>query len=304
MAHDAVRYRIKDLTFSDMTGMRHLYYQRIFVRMAEALGLPLDCAKRQLSIDALEDLRQKIIQTMSVPDKQKDLKFSRTLWGWNFGFDFAPSKYRLHASHQQVHQQFALVPETVSAEDSQEDAGNADDEIPAYACGDLIADFIADFHRETDKAFFETYISAIQNNQRMDRKDGESSLIIYQDANVMLFVPKAQTSQWEIQLMTLHPVGNILEADTGTRKSLDTAILVAVKVLEQMGAKMITCIEYSKSFHSTDTDHRLLYCFLPRLPESPGAFSEAQLRWINGHYPEDFAAVCRSVLSRVTGMAS
>jgi hypothetical protein len=24
-----------------------------------------------------------------------------------------------------------------------------------------------------------------------------------------------------------------------------------------------------------------------------GAFSEAQLRWINGHYPEDFASACR-----------
>ncbi len=304
MAHDAVRYRIKDLTLSDMIGMRHLYYQRTYVRVAEGLGLALDCAKKQLSEDALEDLRQKIIQAISVPDKQKKLKFSRTLWGWNFGFDFAPSRYRLHASHQQVHQQFALVPDNVSAEDSQVDGGNAHDEMPAYACGDLIADFISHFRRKTGKAFFNTYISAIQNNQRLDGKDGESSLIIYQDSNVMLFVPKAQTSQWEIQLMTLQPVGNILEADTSTRKSLDAAILLAMKVLEQMGAKMITTIEYSKSFHSTDSDHRLLYCFLPRLPESPGAFSEAQLRWINGHYPEDFAVVCRSKLPEVTGMAS
>ena len=43
----------------------------------------------------------------------------------------------------------------------------------------------------------------------------------------------------------------------------------------------------------------LLYAFLPRLPESPGAFSEAQLRFINGHYPEDFAAVCRQQLVTV-----
>lgn len=298
MAHDAVRYRVKDLSISDMSGMRHLYYQRTYVRVAEGLGLALGCAKKQLSENALEDLRQKIVQTISLPDQQKKMKFSRTLWGWNFGFDFAPSKYRLHASHQQVHQQFALVPETVSTTDSLTEDGSLHDEMPAYACGDLIADFIADFRRKTGKAFFKTYISAIQNNQRLDGKDSESSLIIYQDANVMLFVPKAQTSQWEIQLMTLFPVGNILEADTGTRKSVDAAILIAMKVLEQMGAKMITVIEYSKSFHSADTDHRLLYCFLPRLPESPGAFSEAQLRWINGHYPEDFAVVCRSVCEK------
>jgi hypothetical protein len=27
-----------------------------------------------------------------------------------------------------------------------------------------------------------------------------------------------------------------------------------------------------------------------------GAFSEAQLRYINGHYPEDFAIACRQEL--------
>jgi hypothetical protein len=57
---------------------------------------------------------------------------------------------------------------------------------------------------------------------------------------------------------------------------------------------MITNIEYSKRFDAPDKDQRLLYPFLPRLPESPGAFSEAQLRWIKGHYPEDFAAACRA----------
>jgi hypothetical protein len=43
----------------------------------------------------------------------------------------------------------------------------------------------------------------------------------------------------------------------------------------------------------------MVYAFLPRLPESPGAFSEAQLRWINGHYPEDFALACRLRLEQV-----
>lgn len=56
---------------------------------------------------------------------------------------------------------------------------------------------------------------------------------------------------------------------------------------------MITSIEYSKPVVKGDDDQRLLVAFLPRLPESPGAFSEAQLRWINGHYPEDFALACR-----------
>jgi hypothetical protein len=91
-------------------------------------------------------------------------------------------------------------------------------------------------------------------------------------------------------------VGNILEADTGVRRSLDRGIWVAVRVLGALGARMITVIEYAKGFDNPDEDQRLVYAFLPRLPESPGAFSESQLRWINGHYPEDFAAACRSRL--------
>ena len=42
-----------------------------------------------------------------------------------------------------------------------------------------------------------------------------------------------------------------------------------------------------------DIDQRLLYSFLPKIPYSMGAFSEAEARYILGHYPEDFAAACR-----------
>ena len=126
--------------------------------------------------------------------------------------------------------------------------------------------------------------------------DGERSLVVFEDDRVMLFVPKAQTSQWELQLMPKASVGNIFEADRRLRRALDRTILIAVKILGAMGAQMITSIEYSKAINGGDADQRLLVAFMPRLPESPGAFSEAQLRFINGHYPEDFAAACRSHL--------
>jgi hypothetical protein len=169
--------------------------------------------------------------------------------------------------------------------------------IPSFACGDLIQSFIRDYFGETGKRFFETYIKAIRTNTRMDgNPSGEKSLIVMEDSECMVFVPKAQTSQWELNLMTVNPIGNILEANSETRASLDRAMLMAVKALSALGARMITSFEYSKRFDEPDTDQRLLYSFLPRLPESPGAFSEAQLRWINGHYPEDFAAVCRQKL--------
>jgi len=297
MADDAVRYRVGDLTATDMRALRHLYYQRTCVRMARSLGISMEWDRRCLAEQEIESLRKQISGALENPAKRNALKYTRTLWGWNFGFGYTPTRYRLHASHQQIHQQYALVPATVSANFSGDAENMADPMTTAYACGDQIADFIRQYRHQTGRKFFEAYLQAIENNQRLDGRDTDASLVIYQDAHVMLFVPKAQTSQWEVQMMTCGPVGNILEADTNTRRSLDQAILTAVQVLEKMGAKMIACIEYSKAFDAPDDDQRLLYAFLPRLPESPGAFSEAQLRWINGHYPEDFAAACRSQLT-------
>ncbi|MEW6079682.1 MAG: hypothetical protein AB1724_17890 [Thermodesulfobacteriota bacterium] len=289
MADDAVRYRISDLTPEDVRGMRHLYYQRTFVRIAEILGLDFPERRRTLTEGDLEHLRGRILEAAFAADKDRPLPFDATVWGWNFGFDYAPTGYRLHASHQQTHQQFALTPAKVETLDGQQ--------IPSYSCGDLVAEFIQEYFRKTGRQFFEAYLEAIDNNTRTDGRSGESSLAVYRDDNVLLFVPKAQTSQWELQLMTVKPVANILQADTGTRRSLDRGIHTAVRVLGGLGARMITTIEYAGRIASTEPDQRLIYSFLPRLPESPGAFSEAQLRWINGHYPEDFASACRKCLS-------
>ena len=289
MANDAIRYRIHDLSLQDVVGIRHLYYQRTYLRVAEMLGIEFEPKRRQLEPHALESLRGQIIDKLTSSNRYRTLPFNVTLWGWNFGFDYAPSKYRLHASHQQIHQQYALVPRTV--------ASKSDSEISAYAYGDLTKDFISEYRRQAGRNFFEAYIEAIRNNDRTDGdQDKESSLIIYQNERVMVFVPKAQTSQWEVQMMPIRPVGNILEADSADRQCMDEAMLVAYRVLESMGARMITGIESSKRFDSPDKDQRLMYCFLPRIPESPGAFSETQLRWINSHYPEDFAIACRAKL--------
>jgi hypothetical protein len=284
MADNTVRYRLQDLTQQDMTGMRHLYYQRSYTRLAGLLDVPPVSGGGALTGDELERVRLKIKAKLK---KNKKIDFDRTLWGWNYGFDYAPSGYRLHASHQQIHQQFALIPTEVPL-------ATGKGSLPAYACGDLVGDFVKTFRQETGKGFFECYQQAIIENRRMDgNTQGDERLVVFEDDRVMVFVPKAQTSQWELQLMPKVSVGNIVEADTPMRRSLDRAILTAVKALGAMGARMITTIEYSKSIGGEDEDHRLLMVFLPKLPESPGAFSEAQLRWINGHYPEDFALACR-----------
>jgi hypothetical protein len=286
MADDAVRYRVQDLRLADMTGMRHLYYQRTYARLAELLELTA-AEGRRLNDDDLEVLRREIVSALQ---KVATLPFDRTLWGWNYGFDYAPSGYRLHASHQQIHQQFAMIPKEMPL-------ASGDGRLASYACGDLVGDFVKTFRKETGKGFFECYQAAILNNQRMDGNDaGTRDLVVFEDDQVLLFVPKAQTSQWELQIMPKSPVGNIVEADPSMRASLNRAIFTAVRLLGAMGARMITSIEYSKPVVGGSADQRLLIALLPKLPESPGAFSEAQLRWINGHYPEDFSRACRSHL--------
>ena len=286
MAHDAVRYAIDDLTPEDIQGLRHLYYQRTYVRLAQELGLNLPARRQALSAPALEEMRQAILAALQ---QEQRLRFTATLWGWNYGFDYAPSGYRLHASHQQIHQQFALIPQEVPIPLEGEPLAK-----PGYACGDQIHTFIETYRSRTGADFFDCYEKAVLSNLRIDgRRNRPAGLQVYADKRVILFVPKAQTSQWELQLMPLAPVGNIIEADEGMRRALDRGMLIAMRILTAMGARMITVFEYGKRFDRPVSGQRLLYVFLPRLPESPGAFSEAQLRWINGHYPEDFALACR-----------
>ena len=290
MADDAVRYRLQDLTLTDLSGMRHLYYQRSYARLAGLLDLPPNTGGRRLTEDELETLRQRIVEAVRSTPK---IDFDRTLWGWNYGYDLAPSRYRLHASHQQIHQQYAMIPSHVPL-------ATGKGFLSAFACGDLVAEFVRMFRRQTGRPFFECYQKAIFNNRRMDgNTQGSQQLLVYEDDRVMMFVPKAQTSQWELQLMPKSSVGSIVEADTAMRRSLDQAIFLAVRLLGAMGARLITSIEFSRPVIGGEPDQRLLLAFLPKLPESPGAFSEAQLRWINGHYPEDFALACRSHLPEV-----
>ena len=282
-ADDTVRYRIADLTLEDMAGMRHLCYQRIYVMLARQLGVEIPQSRQRISRSRLEKLRLELVDAMG--RKENPLAFNGSLWGWNFGFGFCQSGYRLHASHQQIHQQYAMIPGQVA---------DGEGGMASYACGDLVGDFVKAYRRCTGRGFFTNYLKAIRANQRVDGNTTEpQGLEVFEDENILLFVPKAQTSQWELQMMPLRPCGNILEADAELRKSLDRGMFTALGVLEKLGARMVTCIEYARRFDDKDKDQQLVYAFLPRLPHSPGAFSEAQLRWIIGHYPEDFALACR-----------
>lgn len=305
MADDAVRYSVKVVDQSDMSGLRALYYQRIYVNMALALEIleSPDGGSRMepLAHDpvALDKLRCQVLDEVNRRrDAGEPLPYTATLWGWNYGYDFSPSGYRLHASHQMVHQQFALIPPFVAVTD----AGNQDTSIPTYAIGDQVADFVARYEEFYNTDFFDAYQRAIENNCRIDGRDHlDASLILWEDENVMLHAPKAQRSQGEVQIMVKKKVGNILEADTPMRASLDQAVLRAVKTLAGMGAEMITCYEVSRRFDSSLTGQRLFYCFLPRHSRSPGAFSERQGRWITGHYPEDYAHCFRDEMNRQFG---
>lgn len=293
MAEDAIRYDMADMTISDMKGLRHLYYQRTYSRLGELLGVSMLNEQKQATEDDLEEQRKAIINKIST-EKLKKLPFTATLWGWNYGFNFTPAGFNLHGSHQQIHQQYALIPETVPAQTGFGTPAEAYQKMETYGCGDQVYQFIKNYREEYGSHFFDNYISAIRNNKRMDKKDDSTnSLIVYEDDNILLFVPKAQTSQWELNLVTKEPLGNILETDTGVRASLDQAIFKAMNILTKLGARMVTVIEFSGRFVLKDEKQHLMYAFLPKIPYSMGAFTEAQLRYINGHFPEDFACACR-----------
>ena len=300
MAHDAVRYRICSLTSKDLSGLRFLYYQRIYVQLAAELGLPVPTGRVRFGRNDLENLRMSILNEIKERNKSGGtLPFNAVIWGQNYGFDLSVSGYRLGGSHQQIHQQFALVRTDMAVYAGGENETSFSS-MDTYSQGDRIAQFSKTYQEKTGQGFFETYLRAIQSNKRMDgRTDKTSDLTIYQDENVVVFVPKAQRSQGEIQLMSKGECGNIVEADTGVRYSLDRAIMLTMKILENLGVEIFNAFEISKRLDSLDQDQRLIYCFFPRHPQSPGGFSEFQHRWINNHYPEDFAKNCRDELDKI-----
>jgi hypothetical protein len=259
----------------------------MYVTLAERFSISLDLPKRGLTEDELESLRKQVLAAA-----EQNNQHPATLWGWNFGYDFSGSGYRLHASHQMIHQQYATTPETVELTE-----GGV---MPSYSCGDQVAEAVAQYGGD----FFRDYLRCIRENMRTDSdQQKERSLIVHEDENVLLFVPKAQTSQWELQLMVIadadsQPVGNVLEADAAVRKSIDRGILLAQHIFAKLGARMVTSLEYSKRV-GIRNGQRLLYAFLPKLPWSMGAFSEAQHRYISSHFPEDFAMACRQQIEQL-----
>ncbi|MCJ7618326.1 MAG: hypothetical protein MUO43_17495, partial [Desulfobacterales bacterium] len=111
MAHDSIRYKIKALKKEDLIGLRHLYYQRVYTQLAQSLGISVPAKKRTLTEGELESLRIHLLETAKHNEGDKtNWPFNASMWGWNFGFDLSSSGYRLNASHQQIHQQFAIVP--------------------------------------------------------------------------------------------------------------------------------------------------------------------------------------------------
>jgi hypothetical protein len=294
MAEDAIRYDIDHLGRTDMTGLRQLYYQRSYVRLADELGI--DCDPGALDADGLESLRKQIVDHPGLDN----LAIAATLWGWNFGFDFSPTGYRLHASHQQIHQQYAMIPTAFSSYlNGEQTKGSA---LRPFSAGDMVHEAIAEYETLHGSRLFKDYFKALYSNRRMDhREDLESSLVIWENDQALLFVPKAQVSQWELQVMTKpgnggYWPGNVLETDRFYRGALDTALLLAQKVLASLGARLVTSIELGKRFQARSVQQPLIYSLMPKIPYSPGSLSETQYRFINGHYPEDFAAACRGCL--------
>jgi len=54
MADDSIRYAMAQLSDKDMTGLRHLYYQRTFIRLADHLEIRLPGNKKFILLNYLK----------------------------------------------------------------------------------------------------------------------------------------------------------------------------------------------------------------------------------------------------------
>ena len=158
MADDAIRYDIESLAFEDMRGLRHLYYQRTYVRLAEALGIELDTPPE--NDEHLEEIRKRIWAKLP----RQSMDFSATLWGWNFGFDYSSSGYRLHASHQQIHQQFAMIPKHFSNQAAMN--FGVSNPCGPFSSGEMISEIIDLYRKEYGKSFYTCYLCAFGTYSR------------------------------------------------------------------------------------------------------------------------------------------
>ncbi len=108
-AHTAIRYRIADLSATDMEGLRFLYYQRVFISLAERLGLDLLVRRRRLGGEELETLRLAIVHALADDPGRVE---SLPPCGAGTSVTISPPQGTgCTPRTQMIHQQYAIVPQ-------------------------------------------------------------------------------------------------------------------------------------------------------------------------------------------------
>lgn len=114
----------------------------------------------------------------------------------------------------------------------------------------------------------------------------DEGMVIFEDDNVVLYIPFGQISTHELQVMVKHPgKTDFLALSEDDVDSLSKAEAIAIKLLDALGIHSFNEIMLTLPFKSDSKRFRIVMCFLTR--EVDLAVSELNQLFVVDHYPED-----------------
>jgi len=112
----------------------------------------------------------------------------------------------------------------------------------------------------------------------------EAGYIIWEDGNVVLYVPYGQSSKYEIQAMVINPTGCLLDLSIAEVESLSKAEYIAMRLFISLEIESFNQVVLSKVFNDTRAPKfRLVEAFITR--EVDLAVSELSMLYVIDQHP-------------------
>jgi len=122
--------------------------------------------------------------------------------------------------------------------------------------------------------FQKSYLAALQ----------ESDYVIWNDGNVVLYVPYGQCSMYELQAMVCEPCNNFTELSQQQVESLSKAEYIALRLFKALDINSFNNVVLSKLYHDTRAPtFRLVEAFITR--EVDLAVSELSMLYVVDQHP-------------------
>ena len=135
--------------------------------------------------------------------------------------------------------------------------------------------------------YLHSYYNALMN----------AGLVLWQDENVVLYIPIGQISIHELQVMVKRKnTNNYLELNEDELRSLSQAELKVIKLYSSVGINSFNEITISKSFtNNKDDGFRVIFTYITR--EVDLAVSELNLLYVVDKHPFDTLNIMKGLLN-------